>query len=69
MQIESITHVGLRRQNNEDRFLVNVQDSERALLVIADGMGGHAAGEIAAELAVSSFQDWSPSASDVCGGR
>lgn len=65
MQIESITHVGLLRKNNEDRFLVNVLDNGRFLLVIADGMGGHAAGEIAAELAVSSFEGWSPAGADI----
>lgn len=66
MQIESITHVGLFRKNNEDRFLVNVLDEERALLVIADGMGGHAAGEIAAEIAVSSFEGYRPAGADIC---
>jgi serine/threonine protein phosphatase PrpC len=60
MQIESITHQGLRRYNNEDRFLVRVLDSDRAVLVIADGMGGHAAGEIAAELALESFKSYMP---------
>ena len=68
MQIESITHVGLYRKNNEDRFLVNVLDVDRTLLVIADGMGGHAAGEIAAELSISSFRDWRPTGRDMCGG-
>ncbi len=66
MRIESITNVGLYRENNEDRYLVNVLDEERALLVIADGMGGHAAGEIAAELAVSCFEDYRPTGSDIC---
>ena len=60
MQIKSITHQGLRRDNNEDRYLVQVLDSDRALLVIADGMGGHAAGEVAAELALESFQGYMP---------
>ncbi|MDR3555640.1 MAG: protein phosphatase 2C domain-containing protein [Syntrophobacteraceae bacterium] len=59
MQIESFTDVGLHRKNNEDRFLVNILDDQNALLVIADGMGGHAAGEVAAELAVSSFEGFS----------
>jgi serine/threonine protein phosphatase PrpC len=66
MIIESTTHVGLHRKNNEDRFLVNVLDDERTLLVIADGMGGHAAGEIAAELAVSTFEGYRPTGPDIC---
>lgn len=60
MQIDSITHQGFHRDNNEDRCLVKVLDSDRALLVIADGMGGHAGGEIAAELALESFDDYMP---------
>ncbi len=65
MQIESITHRGLRRSNNEDRCLVNAFDNGCALLVIADGMGGHAAGEVAAQLAVDSFEGFSPRDSDI----
>ncbi len=65
MQIESITHQGLKRKNNEDRRLVNLLDNDCALLVIADGMGGHAAGEVAAELALQSFEGYRPSGPDI----
>ena len=60
MWIESITHEGLHRKNNEDRYLVNTLDDDSALLVIADGMGGHAGGEIAAELALEGFKGYRP---------
>ncbi len=43
------TDIGLRRENNEDRFLV---DEELGLFVVCDGVGGHSAGEIAAQRGV-----------------
>lgn len=43
------THVGRVREHNEDRFSGSC---ERGLFVVADGMGGHEAGEVAAQLAV-----------------
>jgi len=46
------THVGKRRQSNEDAFLV---DDATGLYVVADGMGGHAAGEIASQEAVETI--------------
>src|SRR5215217_4966048 len=44
MQSYGGSDIGRRRTTNEDAFLC---DDELGLWVVADGMGGHAAGEVA----------------------
>jgi PPM family protein phosphatase len=44
------------RQENQDRSAV-LADDVRVLLAVADGMGGHAGGTLAAEMAVDSLRD------------
>ena len=46
--------VGRERAHNEDAILV---DAERKLVVLADGMGGYQAGEVASQLAVDVVRD------------
>jgi PPM family protein phosphatase len=49
------TDVGRRRKGNEDSFCLA---PEIGLFVVADGMGGHAAGEVASRLAVETIHEW-----------
>ena len=49
------TDIGGRRQNNEDTFLI---DHDLGLFLVADGVGGHMAGEIASAIAVASIREF-----------
>ncbi|MBM4394118.1 MAG: Stp1/IreP family PP2C-type Ser/Thr phosphatase [Deltaproteobacteria bacterium] len=49
------TSVGRVRQRNEDAFLLM---PEQDLYVVADGMGGHLRGDVAANLCVDAIRDW-----------
>ena len=49
IRIAGITDTGQRRDNNEDNILV---DSHHCLAIVADGMGGHNAGEVASKIAI-----------------
>src|SRR5690242_13347559 len=56
-----VTHQG-RRSTNEDAWLV---DLDLGLLVVADGMGGHNAGEVASALAVKVIREVFEGSGDV----
>jgi protein phosphatase len=59
LNVEAQTHAGMTGKNNEDRYAVAsfvLEENNRLpvlFAVLADGIGGHRAGEVAAELAVN----------------
>ena len=50
-----LTDAGKVRSHNEDSVTIVKNSSEEYLLLVADGMGGHRAGEVASSLAVTHF--------------
>jgi serine/threonine protein phosphatase PrpC len=55
MNSGAATHAGLERAQNEDRYWT---DCERGIFLVADGLGGHAGGELAAETAVEEIRSY-----------
>ena len=61
VQYATLSDVGMRRQNNEDSFAIQVSQSEEEyarrghLFLVADGMGGHAVGELASKIAAETI--------------
>lgn len=57
MIYSSISDTGKERQQNQDNYS-NLITKEYALFVIADGMGGHNAGDVASKIAVEAIRDY-----------
>ena len=55
MKFAARTDIGKYRTLNEDLYFV---DEGNGLFVVADGVGGHDAGDVASQIAVSVFQEW-----------
>src|SRR5215472_8327846 len=63
LDVAQLTDVGRKREHNEDNmaFVIPkdtlVMANRGALFIVADGMGGHAAGEVASEIAVDTVSN------------
>ena len=61
VQYATLSDIGLRRKNNQDSFTIQFSSDKETfaklghLFVVADGMGGHAVGELASKMAVDAI--------------
>lgn len=56
MQFGAVTDIGMHRKINEDNYYVNESDTF-PYAVVADGMGGHQAGEVASMMVVDIIEN------------
>lgn len=61
IEVAGQTDVGRKRNHNEDNFAIM---AEYGLYVVADGMGGHASGEVASKMAVDTLQEFFAATAD-----
>lgn len=52
-----LTDTGKVRDHNEDNLIVLENDNKEVLLAVADGMGGHKAGEVASKIAIDGLTE------------
>jgi protein phosphatase len=55
IEVAGETNVGMKRNHNEDNFSIL---EENGLYIVADGMGGHASGEVASQMAVDALKEF-----------
>ena len=67
MRVHAITDPGVSREHNEDAVfaVAPARVGFDMLLVVADGLGGHAAGEVASGIAVEHFRNFAESLPDM----
>ncbi|MBI5604368.1 MAG: serine/threonine-protein phosphatase [Deltaproteobacteria bacterium] len=60
METYAITHRGLKRKENQDRFFIREWDDQTILVAVADGMGGEAGGGLAAQISIEAVKEFTP---------
>jgi protein phosphatase len=60
METYAVTHRGLIRKENQDRYFLREFEDQTILMAVADGMGGEAGGGLAAQMAVEALKDFDP---------
>lgn len=58
MQVFAKTDIGKARKTNEDFFYVSEPEDKIQLFILADGMGGYSAGEVASQMAVKTVKEY-----------
>jgi serine/threonine protein phosphatase PrpC len=60
MKTAALTHVGLVKDQNQDRFLIKEFSGDSVLIAVADGAGGTPAGEEASGVVIERINDFQP---------
>lgn len=58
MKSSGKSEIGEKRNNNEDSIFISDESDNKNLYIVADGMGGHRAGEVASNSAINAFVDY-----------
>jgi len=60
MMTHGTSHQGFKRSSNQDRFFCREMEDGSLLMAVADGMGGQAGGEVAAQTAIDVIAEFDP---------